>query len=92
MAVATATSGAIRNVIIYILINRHITLSVPWLATVKSILNAALTILALVLLNQIVVGLVLFKAIVGVIVYLLLMKYNTVFTSSEIELLGLVST
>ncbi len=87
MAVATATSGTIRNGIIYILVNRHITLRMPWLAILKSILNAALTILAIVLLSQVIVGLVLFKAVFGVLIYLLLLKYNSVFTPSEAKLL-----
>jgi O-antigen/teichoic acid export membrane protein len=83
MAIATASSGALRNVIIFLLINKHIRLALPWKATLRSAFNGMLTILLLLLLHHSMDGFLLMKVIAGVMIYGLLSKANTVFDQNE---------
>jgi len=83
MAIATASSGAIRNMIIFLLINKHTKLVLPWVATLKSIFNGIVTILLLVLLDNSIEGLLLLKVLAGIMIYGALSKANTVFDQEE---------
>lgn len=86
MAIATASSGALRNAIIFLLINKHVKLHLPWKATLKSIINCLIAIILMLLIQDMMSGMILLKLCLGIIIYGALIKINSVFDEHESEL------
>lgn len=84
MAIATAFSVVLKNVIIYFLIYRDdFKLRIPWLSTVKTGLNAVVTIAIIILARGYIdIPIIVFIPI-GVISYMILLKINPVFNNEQ---------
>jgi O-antigen/teichoic acid export membrane protein len=96
MAVAAAFSVMLKNAIIYILAKKHVELQIPWMSTVKSLLNTLITAAVIYglklsgvfdyFIGTVNLGLFVLAGI-GVIVYMGVSKFNSIFSISEKELL-----
>ncbi|MEM9829701.1 MAG: polysaccharide biosynthesis C-terminal domain-containing protein [Bacteroidota bacterium] len=88
MALATTFSQLLQNVIIYVLLKKHIDLTIQGPATLKSIFNCAVTIGILHLVDLYTPDyewLLFLKIAAGVGMYLILLKFNSVFSTEDKE-------
>ncbi|WKN41968.1 oligosaccharide flippase family protein [Tunicatimonas pelagia] len=88
MALATTLSQFLQKVIIYFLLKKHIDLKLQGIATLKSVVNCVVTIGILYLIDQYTptyTWLLFLKIAVGLGLYLLLMKFNSVFSAEDKE-------
>lgn len=96
MAFAAALSVVLKNAIMYVLARKHTELQIPWMSTVKSLVNTAVTVVAIygfkalgifeLYVGSVNIGLFILAGI-GVVVYMGVSKFNTIFSLAERELL-----
>lgn len=88
MALATAISVILKNAIIYILINRHISLSIPWISAIRSLVNTALTVGFVLILKAYVIQNIFLLGAISAVVYFFTTKINPIFTPEQKKLLS----
>ena len=86
MTIATSLSVVLKNVIIFVMSSKYVLIRIPWIATVRSGMNATAVLLVLYLLNNLIPGMVVLKIAVGTLVYLVMTKVNPVFNKEQKKL------
>ncbi len=87
MAAATAFSVTLKNAIIYLLSSKYVTIRLPWMSTWKALINALITLGVLYLLDEYLSLPVIISLVIGIIIYIVLLKVNPILTPDQKNLL-----
>ncbi len=83
MAAATAFSVALKNAIIYLLSSKYVTIRFPWMPTLRALINALTTLGAVYYFDEYINFHVMVSLVIGVIIYIALLKINPVLTPDQ---------
>ncbi len=86
MAIATSLSVVLKNIIIFVMSSRLVTIHIPLRATFRSVINALTTLLIIYLMDYFWEGLLLVKILLGVLFYIAMLKLNPVFSIDQQKL------
>ncbi|MCB0855448.1 MAG: polysaccharide biosynthesis C-terminal domain-containing protein, partial [Bacteroidetes bacterium] len=83
MASATAASFLIKNLIIYVLVRKHVDVQIPWNSVIRSLINSGLTIGLITVALPYIHTHILVDAGLTVILYFTIMKFNPILTEEQ---------